>query len=44
VIACVGQRFSHAVQPVQFSATMVKGMLFCGYQSDDTGTSRSSVG
>src|SRR5437667_7408065 len=27
LIACVGQRFSQAVQPVQFSATMVKGML-----------------
>src|SRR5512134_940752 len=26
LIACVGQRFSHAVHPVQFSATIVKGM------------------
>src|SRR6267142_1739987 len=26
LIARVGQRFSHAVQPVQFSATIVKGM------------------
>ena len=26
LIACVGQRFSQAVQPVQFSATMVKGI------------------
>jgi len=32
------------VQPVQFSATMVKGMVFCGYQSGGTGTSRSGVG
>src|SRR5512137_453348 len=27
LIARVGQRFSHAVQPVQFSATIVKGIL-----------------
>src|SRR5436190_10879992 len=27
LIAWVGQRFSQAVQPVQFSATIVKGML-----------------
>src|SRR5262249_27152209 len=27
LIATVGQRFSHAVQPVQFSATMVNGTL-----------------
>src|SRR5262249_23043064 len=26
LIACVGQRFSHAVQPVQFSAMIVNGM------------------
>src|SRR6185369_17955451 len=26
LMARVGQRFSHAVQPVQFSATIVKGM------------------
>src|SRR5262245_61366178 len=43
LIACVGQRFSQAVQPVQFSATMVKGMVFFGYQSDGGGTSRSGV-
>src|SRR5579862_8962305 len=28
LIALVGQRFSHAVQPVQLSATMVKGMAY----------------
>src|SRR5713101_2395288 len=27
LIACVGQRFSQAVQPVQFSATIVKGIV-----------------
>src|SRR4030095_12348783 len=27
LIAAVGQRFSQAVQPVQFSATMVNGIL-----------------
>src|SRR5262249_21031358 len=27
LIARVGQRFSHAVHPVQFSATIVKGMV-----------------
>ena len=44
MIACVGQRFSQEVQHVQFSATMEKGMAYCGYQSGGTGTSRSGIG
>src|SRR6266853_4988941 len=34
LIACVGQRFSQAVQPVQFSATMAKGMLLLHFLQD----------
>src|SRR5262245_32018365 len=35
LIAVVGQRFSHAVQPVQFSATMVNGIRLALHLLED---------
>src|SRR6266481_1559164 len=42
LMARVGQRFSQAVQPVQFSATIRKGMLEVSYRRDERLTTTSA--